>query len=249
MARLTGRTTLITGGTTGIGLATAKRFLEEGAQVAITGRNEETLAQAREIFGDSLLILSSDAGKVSDQRVLATRLGESFGRLDAVFVNAGTGTFQPIEAVESEEFDRQFAINVKGPLFLLKALSPILASPSSIVLNASIAGSLGMPNAAIYGATKAALLSIMRVAAAEWAERKIRVNAISPGPITTPIYGKLGMPSDAVAAFGEQMRESVPMKRFGEADEVANVAVFLASDDSTYITGAEITVDGGRSFT
>lgn len=248
MARLTGKTALITGGTTGIGLATAKRFLEEGAQVAITGRNEETLAQARGIFGDSLLILSSDAGKVLDQQVLATRLGESFGRLEAVFINAGTGTFQPIESVEPEEFDRQFATNVKGPLLLLKALSPILASPSSIVLNASIAGSLGMPNAAIYGATKAALLSLMRVAAAEWAERKIRVNAISPGPITTPIYGKLGMPADVVAAFGEQMRESVPMKRFGEADEVANVAVFLASDDSTYITGTEITVDGGRSF-
>ena len=247
MARLEGKTALITGGTTGIGLATAKRFLQEGARLAITGRNEETLAAARRVLGDDALILRSDAGKVADQAALAARLRESFGRLDAVFINAGTGTFQPIEAVEAEEFDRQFAINVKGPLFLLKALSPLLASPASVILNASIAGSLGMANAAIYGATKGALLSVMRVAAAEWAERKIRVNAISPGPISTPIYDKLGMPPDVVAAFGERMKQSVPMKRFGDADEVASVAVFLASADSTYITGTEITVDGGRS--
>lgn len=248
MARLEGLTALITGGTTGIGLATAKRFLQEGARLAITGRNEETLAEAKRALGSDALVLRSDAGNPGDQAALAARLRESFGHLDALFINAGTGTFQPIESVEAEEFDRQFSINVKGPLLLLKALSPMLASPSSVILNASIAGSLGMANSAIYGATKAALLEVMRVAAAEWAERKIRVNAISPGPISTPIYGKLGMPADVVAAFGEQMRQSVPMKRFGEADEVASVALFLASADSTYITGTEITVDGGRSI-
>lgn len=248
MTRLEGKTALITGGTTGIGLATAKRFLQEGARLVITGRNEDTLAEAQRLLGNEVLIIRSDAGKVADQAELATRLRERFGHLDAAFINAGTGTFQPIESVEAEEFDRQFSINVKGPLFLLKALSPLLASPASVVLNASIAGSLGMPNTSIYGATKAALLSVMRVAAAEWAERSIRVNAISPGPISTPIYGKLGMPPDVVAAFGEQTKQSVPMKRFGDADEVASVVVFLASADSTYITGTEITVDGGRSI-
>jgi len=247
MARLTGKTALITGGTTGIGLATARRFLQEGARLAITGHNEGTLAEARQTLGRDVLVLRSDAGDVAAQSVLAASLRERFGHLDAVFINAGTGSFQPIEATEPAEFERQFSVNVKGPLFLLKALSPLLASPSSVILNASIAGSLGMPNAAIYGATKAALLSVMRVAAAEWAERRIRVNAISPGPISTPIYGKLGMPADVVAAFGEQMRQSVPMKRFGDADEVAGAALFLASDDSTYITGIELTVDGGRA--
>jgi len=247
MARLTGKTVLITGGTTGIGLATALRFLKEGARVAVTGHNETTLAEARQRLGKDVLVIRSDAGDVAAQAALVDQLRQAFGKLDAAFINAGTGTFQPIEAVEAGEFDRQFSINVKGPLFLLKALSPLLASPSSVILNASIAGSLGMPNAAIYGATKAALLSITRVAAAEWAERKIRVNAISPGPIATPIYGKLGMPADVVAAFGEQMRQSVPMKRFGEADEIASAALFLASDDASYITGTEITVDGGRS--
>jgi NAD(P)-dependent dehydrogenase (short-subunit alcohol dehydrogenase family) len=247
MARLEGKTALITGGTTGIGLATAKRFMQEGARLAVTGRNEETMKEAKRQLGEAVTVIRSDAGNVADQAALAAQLGASFGKLDVVFINAGTGTFQPIEAIEAEEFDRQFAINVKGPLFLLKALSPLLNSPSSVILNASIAGSLGMPNTAIYAATKAALLAAMRVSAAEWAERNIRVNAISPGPITTPIYGKLGLPPDVVAAFGEQMRQSVPMKRFGDANEVANVAMFLASSDSSYVTGTEINVDGGRS--
>lgn len=247
MARLEGKTALITGGTTGIGLATAKRFLQEGSRLVVTGRNEDTLNEARRQLGADATVIRSDAGNVADQAALAKQLGDSLGHLDVVFINAGTGTFQPIEAIEAEEFDRQFSINVKGPLFLLKALSPLLASPSSVILNASIAGTLGMPNTAIYAATKAALLAAMRVSAAEWAERNIRVNAISPGPITTPIYGKLGLPADVVAAFGEQMRQSVPLKRFGDADEVAGVALFLASADSSYVTGTEITVDGGRS--
>ena len=146
MARLTGKTALITGGTTGIGLATARRFLQEGARLAITGHNEGTLAEARQTLGRDVLVLRSDAGDVAAQSVLAASLRERFGHLDAVFINAGTGSFQPIEATEPAEFERQFSVNVKGPLFLLKALSPLLASPSSVILNASIAGSLGMPN-------------------------------------------------------------------------------------------------------
>jgi NAD(P)-dependent dehydrogenase (short-subunit alcohol dehydrogenase family) len=153
-----------------------------------------------------------------------------------------------VEAVEEAEFDRQFAINVKGPMFLLKALSPHLSEGASVTLNASIVAGLGFPNASIYSATKAGVVSLAKSTASEWAARGIRVNSISPGPIDTPIYGKLGMPAEAAAEFGENVRQSVPMQRFGEAREIADAAVFLASNESSYITGHDLIVDGGRRF-
>ncbi|ODU45509.1 SDR family oxidoreductase [uncultured Aquimonas sp.] len=244
--RLSGKRTLITGGTTGIGLASAQRFIEEGARVAVTGRNPETLAEARNLLGDKALVIESDAGDVSAQQSLVAKVVKAFGGIDVAFLNAGTGTFQPIEAIEEAEFDRQFNINLKGPMFLLKALSPHLGKGASVALNASIVAGLGFPGAAIYGATKAAVVNLARIAAAEWAPRGIRVNSISPGPITTPIYGKLGMPPDAVAEFGEQMRQTLPLQRFGDAREVAEAAVFLASDEAGFITGHDLIVDGGR---
>ena len=244
--RLSGKRILITGGTTGIGLATAQRFVEEGARVAVTGRNPETLAQARALLGDGVVVIESDAGSASAQAALVAQVVEHLGGIDAAFLNAGTATFQSIEAIDEAEFDRQFAINVKGPAFLLKALSPHLSEGASVILNASIVAGLGMPSTAVYAATKGAVVTLVKAVASEWAARAIRVNTISPGPISTPIYNKLGMPADAAAEFGEQVRLSVPLQRFGEAREVAEAAVFLASNESSYITGHDLLVDGGR---
>lgn len=246
MARLKGKRTLITGGTTGIGLETARRFLAEGARVAITGQNPETLAAAKVALPDAL-VLASDAGDAAAQRRLAGQLETEFGQLDAVFVNAGIGIFQPIEAWDEATFDRLLAVNLKGPYFLLQALAPLLAKPASIVLNTSISAHIGMPTSSVYAASKAALRSLARTASGEWAGRGIRVNAISPGPVTTPIYGKLGLPADALGAMAENIRTQVPMGRFGTPLEVADVAVFLASDESSFMLGAEIVVDGGMS--
>lgn len=244
--RLSGKRILITGGTTGIGLATAQRFVEEGARVAVTGRNPETLAQARAVLGKDVAVIESDAGSASAQAALVAQVVEHLGGIDAAFLNAGTATFQSIEAIDEAEFDRQFAINVKGPAFLLKALSPHLSEGASVILNASIVAGLGMPSTAVYAATKGAVVTLVKAVASEWAARAIRVNTISPGPISTPIYNKLGMPAEAAAEFGEQVRQSVPLQRFGEAREVAEAAVFLASNESSYITGHDLLVDGGR---
>jgi len=245
MKRLDGRAALVTGGTTGIGLATAKRFLQEGAKVAITGTNPDTLAAAQKELGAGALVLRSDAASGADRAALAKTISEKFGKLDILFANAGVGTFGPLEGFAEAEFDRQFAINVKGPLFLVQALLPHFSASASVVLNASVVAHVGMGGTAVYTATKGAVLAMARALSAELVQRGIRVNTISPGPIATPIYGKLGMPADQVAQMGEGIRASVPMKRFGEAREIADAAVYLASQESSYTTGAEIVVDGG----
>lgn len=245
MKRLDGLTALVTGGTTGIGLATAKRFLEEGAKVAITGTNPDTLAAAQKELGPDVLVLRSDAASGADRAALAAAVAAKFGKLDVLFANAGVGTFGPLEGFSEAEFDRQFAINVKGPLFLVQALLPHFSANASVVLNASVVAHVGMGGTAVYTATKGAVLALARALSAELVGRGIRVNTISPGPIATPIYGKLGMPADQVAQMGEGIRASVPMKRFGEAREIADAAVYLASRESSYTTAAEIVVDGG----
>ncbi len=245
MKRLEGKTALITGGSTGIGLETARRFLEEGAKVAITGANAENLAAAAKDLGAQVLALRSDAGSSADRKTLADTIAAKFGKLDILFANAGVGIFGPLETFDEAEFDRQTTINVKGPLFLIKALLPHLAPKASIILNASIVAHVGMPNSAVYTTTKGAVLAMGRALAVEFAGRGIRVNTISPGPIATPIYNKLGMPADQVAQMAEAIRNSVPIKRFGEAREIAQAALFLASDESSYMTAGELVVDGG----
>jgi NAD(P)-dependent dehydrogenase (short-subunit alcohol dehydrogenase family) len=247
MNRLKGKRALITGGTSGIGLATAKEFLAEGARLIVTGTNPDTLAAAQKELGNDVLVVSSNAGHVADQTALAGKIKSSLGGLDAVFVNAGVADFRPIEAFDEEGFDRTLAINVKGPYFLIKALLPLLGRPSSIVLNTSINAHIGMPNSSIYAASKAALLSMARTLSGELVARGIRVNAISPGPVTTPIFGKLGLPPEQLQGMAQQIQGQIPMKRFGDTLEIAKAAVFLASDESSFMLGSEMIIDGGMS--
>jgi NAD(P)-dependent dehydrogenase (short-subunit alcohol dehydrogenase family) len=247
MNRLAGKRALITGGTTGIGLETARQFLKEGARVAITGLNSKTLDEARKDLGGYVLAISSNAGDVSAQRTLAKAVQEAFGGLDVLVINAGVGEFRPLDQWDEAAFDRSFAINVKGPFFLAQALLPIFANPASIVLNASINAHLGMPNSSVYAATKAAILSLARTLSGELVSRGIRVNAVSPGPITTPFHHKLA-PTDAERkAMSDYITSQIPAGRFGNATEVAQAMVFFASDEAAFTVGSELVIDGGMS--
>jgi NAD(P)-dependent dehydrogenase (short-subunit alcohol dehydrogenase family) len=241
MNRLKDKRALITGATSGIGLETARHFLNEGAQVAITGRTTTTLEAARKELGDDVVAIASDASNAAGQKAVAETVRQAFGGLDVLFINAGVAELAPVEKWEEAAFDRSFAINVKGPYFLIQALLPVFANPASIVLNASVNAHIGMPNTSVYGATKAALLSLARTLSGELIARGIRVNAVSPGPIATPLYGKLGL-GDADL---KRLAASVPAKRFGTSGETADAVVFLASDESAFVVGSEIQIDGG----
>jgi NAD(P)-dependent dehydrogenase (short-subunit alcohol dehydrogenase family) len=245
MDRLKNKRALITGGTSGIGLETARQFVSEGARVAITGKNPATLETARKELGSEVLIIPSDAGDVAGQKTLAKTLGQEFGGLDILFVSAGIAELQPIEQWNEGAFDRSFAINVKGPYFLIQALLPTFANPASIVLNASVNAHIGMPNTTVYGASKAALLSLTRTLSGELISRGIRVNAVSPGPIATPLYSKLGFEEADLKAVSASIQSQVPAGRFGSPGEIAHAIVFLASDESAFTIGGEIMIDGG----
>ena len=247
MTRLTGKRALITGGTSGIGLETAKQFLAEGARVAVTGTNPATLEEARLALGPDAIVLRSNAGDVADQKVLAAKLKDAFGQIDAVFINAGVAELKPLEAWDEEGFDRTFDINVKGPLFLVQALLPILANPASIVLNGSINAHIGMANSSVYAASKAALISLGRTLSGELISRGIRVNTVSPGPVQTPLYGKLGFSEAQLQEVAGSILGQIPAGRFGASSEIAKAVVFLASDESTFTVGAELVIDGGMS--
>lgn len=244
MKKLEGKSALVTGGTTGIGLATAKLFQDEGARVAVTGRGESALAAAREALGAKALVVKADAARLADTDALMAQVKREFGGLDVVFANAGIGEFVPFEQVDEAHFDRQFGINVKGLYFTVQKALALLRPGASVILNASVAASKGMVSTSVYSATKAAVRSLGRTLAAELAPKGIRVNTISPGPIRTPIFGKLGMPPDQVEGFTKQLAEGVALKRMGEPDEIARAALFLAAD-ATYVVGAELIVDGG----
>lgn len=245
MARLSGKLAVITGGTTGIGLATAQQFVAEGAKVLVTGRNPQTLAEARKALGDSVEVFASDTANLADTDKLAAHVAKQFGKIDILFVNAGVALFAPPEAVDEAFFDNQFNINVKGAYFTILKLLPVLNDGASIILNSSVVQAKGMGSTGVYAATKAALRSFGRTLATDLAPRGIRVNTVSPGPIETPIYTKLGIPAEAVDALATNMRSTVALKRFGKAEEVAKTVAFLASSDASYITGEEIAVDGG----
>ena len=248
MNRLEGKRTLITGGTSGIGLETARQFIAEGARVAVTGTNPKTIEEAAGILGKDALVLRVDAADLDAQAALAQQLKTAFGGIDAVFVNAGIAELRPIEAWDPAGFDRSFDINIRGPYFLIQALLPLLSNPSSIVLNTSINAHIGMPTSSVYAASKAALLSLARTLSGELIGRGIRVNAVSPGPIATPLYGKLGLSADQLDATAKSILGQVKAGRFGEAVEIAKAVVFLASDETRFAVGSELIVDGGMSL-
>jgi NAD(P)-dependent dehydrogenase (short-subunit alcohol dehydrogenase family) len=245
MNRLKGKRAMITGGTSGIGLETAKQFIQEGARVAITGTNPRTIEAARSELGEDVLIVNSDASNVAAQKTVAETIRQAFGGLDVLFVNAGAADLRPIEQWDEAGFDRSMALNVKGPYFLVQALLPVFANPASIVINASVNAHIGMPNTTVYGATKAAVLSLTRTLSGELISRGIRVNAVSPGPISTPLYDKLGLSETDLKKISASIQSQVPAGRFGMPSEVASAVVFLASDESAFAVGSEIQVDGG----
>ncbi len=242
--KLQGKIAVVTGGTTGIGQAAARLFHAEGAQVFVTGRNETTLTQARKAL-PGITALPSDASRIEDAAALARTLESQAGRVDVLFVNAGIAQFMPIEQVTPEAFDRMFDVNVRGAFFTIQHLLPLMSQGGSIVLTTSVAADLGMATAAVYSATKAALSSLARTLANELVGRGIRVNEVSPGPIETPIFSKMGMSAEQIDGFKGHMSGMVPMKRLGSPDEVARAVLYLACDDASYVTGAKITVDGG----
>lgn len=243
MGKYEGKVAVVTGGSTGIGLAAARILVSEGATVVITARNAAALDAATKELGPKAHGMVSDASKLKDIDALAAKVA-TLGKLDFLFVNAGIAKFLPLENVAEDFYDETMAINTKGAYFTVQKLAPHLRSGGSVVVNTSVVDEKGMPSTSVYAASKAALRSFARTLAAELVGRGIRVNAVSPGPITTPIYGKLGFPPEAQAGFEAQMRDGNPMKRFGTGEEVAKAALFLAFD-ATYTTGAELPVDGG----
>lgn len=247
MGRFDGKIVVVTGGTTGIGLATARAFLAEGAHVVVTGRSRGAVDAAQKELGPRATVLASDTSRLEDIDALAAHVAAAHRRVDAVFVNAGIAKFAPLEASTPELFDAIFDVNVRGAFFAIQKLAPLVVDGGSIVLNTSVVDEKGFPATSIYSASKAALRSFARTLSTELAPRKIRVNAVSPGPIATPIFGKLGLDTATLTDMEKQMTESNPMKRFGRAEEVARAVLFFASNDSSYTTGAELAVDGGLS--
>lgn len=244
--KLAGKIAVITGGSSGIGLATAKRFVNEGAYVFITGRRQSELDASVSEIGHDVTGVQGDVSKLADIDKLYAAVKKQKGKLDIVFANAGTGAFAPLEQISEEHFDKQFNVNVKGLLFTVQKALPLLQPGGSIVLNASIVATKGSPAMSVYSATKAAVRSFARTWSVDLKGRKIRVNAISPGIIPTPGYNtSLGMTQEQVDQFVQSSIPNIPMGRPGTTDEIAKAVSFLASDDSSYVTGIELFVDGG----
>ena len=244
--KLAGKVAVVTGGSSGIGLATAKRFVDEGAYVFITGRRQNELDAAVKQIGQNVTSVRSDVAKLADIDKLYVAVKEQKGKLDVVFANAGTGGIAPIGQITEEHFDKQFDVNVKGLLFTVQKALPLLQDGGSIVLNASIVSIKGNPALSVYSATKAAVRSFARTWSVDLKERKIRVNAISPGVVPTPGYNTgLGMTDEQVDQFVKSMSANIPLGRTGTTDEIAKAVLFLASDDSSYVNGIELFVDGG----
>jgi len=246
MDRYEGKKVVIIGGTSGIGLATAKMLLDGGARVLVTGRSQAGLESAQKELGKGGVVVSSDARSLTDIDTLASRVKAEFDTFDLLFVNAGLGLFAPLANTTETIFDEMFNLNAKGPFFAVQKLSPLMNQGGAVVLTTSTANIKGMPLIAAYGGAKAALRSFARTFAAELLPRGIRVNAVSPGPTETPIIGKAFPDKDVAAQLMAQMTEAIPMKRFGTAEEQAKAVLFLAFD-ATFTTGAEFPVDGGWS--
>jgi NAD(P)-dependent dehydrogenase (short-subunit alcohol dehydrogenase family) len=245
MSTLNSKVALVTGGNSGIGFATAKEMIARGARVIITGRNQAAVGAAVEQLGEGASGLVSDSGKLEDIRRLAALLKERAEKIDILFINAGVASFSPLEFVTEEQFDHITDINYKGAFFTLSTFIPLLAEKASVIFLTSVNATSGMPNTAVYAASKAALHALVKVASTELSPRGIRVNAVSPGPINTPLFGKVGLDEASIEHFASTMQKRIPLKRFGKSEEVGKLVSFLASDDAAFITGAEYVIDGG----
>jgi NAD(P)-dependent dehydrogenase (short-subunit alcohol dehydrogenase family) len=247
MKRFKDKTVLVTGGNSGIGLAAAQAFAHEGARVVVTGRDAAALETTRASLGVQALAIRNDVSAADAPVALARAIAEAGLRIDAVFINAGMAEFAPFAEASETLWERTFNTNVKGPYFAIQALLPHLNQGASIVLNGSINARIGMPNASIYAASKAALISLAKNLSAELLPRGIRVNVVSPGPVATPLYGKLGLDADTLKETAAQIQSQVPLGRFGTPAEIASTVLHLAADESAFIVGTEIIVDGGMS--
>lgn len=245
MTRLAGKVALITGGNSGIGLATAREFHAQGAKVVITGRDANALEQVAAQLKERVLALSLDVSKISDIERAVMAAQRTFGKLDVLFVNAGITKMGPIEQVTEEMFDETININLKGAFFTIQKALPFLNDGASIILNGSVNGHVGFPGASVYSASKAAVHSLARTLSAEFSDRKIRVNAITIGPVNTPLYGKLGLSEQEVQGFAQALQQRLLLKRFGNPEEIAKIALFLATDDSSFVDGTEVVADAG----
>lgn len=245
--RFAGKVALVTGGNSGIGLATALAFSKEGARVVITGRDQATLDKAAAQLSKDAVAVRNDAGSITDGSKLATLLQKQGVMLDAVFINAGIVKLAPFEDVEEETWDVSFNTNVKGPYFLIKALRPLLNPGAAIVLNGSINAHIGMPNTSVYAASKAALISLSKTLSAELLSKGVRVNVVSAGPVTTHLLDRLGLPADQLAEVAAGIQAQIPLKRFGKPEEIASAVLYLASPESAFIIGTELVADGGMS--
>ncbi|MEH2251311.1 SDR family oxidoreductase [Nostoc sp.] len=247
MRKLEGKIALITGGNSGIGLATAKQFVAEGAYVYITGRRQVELDAAVEAIGQNVTAVQSDVSNLADLDRLFATIKQEQGHLDIIFANAGGGQIAPLGAITEEHFDKTFNINVKGLLFTVQKALPLLPEGASIILNASTTSIKGTPAFSVYSATKAAVRSFARNWILDLRERKIRVNAISPGVVPTPGYDHLGLNDQQLQEFVDSQASAIPLGRVGKPDEIAKVVVFLASADSSFVNGIELFVDGGMA--
>lgn len=243
MSKLNGKIAVVTGGNSGIGYASAKELKSQGATVIITGRNSERVEDAAKELGVKGLI--ADVSNISEIEQLVEQVKTKFGNVDILFVNAGIFQPAPVGQISEEMFDHQMGINFKGALFTTEKFLPILNDGASIINLSSVNAYTGMPNTAVYAASKAALNSYTRTAATELAPRKIRINSVNPGPVSTPIFGKTGMEVEQLNGFAEAMQNRIPLKRFGQPEDIAKLVAFLASDDASFITGSEYNIDGG----
>ena len=247
MPDLTGRVAVITGGNSGIGQAAAKELVSLGAKVVISGRDEKLLEQAASDLGDAALAINADVTKLGDLSRLFERAEDAFGKVDILFINAGLAALKPLSEITEDDFDTVMNVNFKGAYFTLQQALPHLNDGASVVLNTSINAHIGMPATTIYAASKAALSSLIRTVSAELLPRNIRVNAVSPGPVETPFFGKLGMDEAQMQGMASSIVEQIPIGRFGKPEEIAKIVAFLASDDASFVLGTELTADGGMS--
>lgn len=243
MSYLNGKVAVVTGGNSGIGYATAKKLKADGATVIITGRSAEKVSAAAQELGVEGLV--ADVLDLTAIDAAVAQVKQAHGNIDILFVNAGIFTPAPIGQISEQLFDQQMDINFKGAVFTVEKFLTILNDGGSIINLSSVNAYTGMPNTAVYAASKAAMNAYTRTAATELAPRKIRVNAVNPGPVSTPIFGKTGMPEEQLGGFAAAMQNRVPLKRFGQPDDIAELVAFLASDRASFITGAEYNIDGG----